>query len=347
MSLIAALSCPDEAPPDAVMYGAIGSEIQRINEAIVAGQKTVDDGELPAVEQPDDINEGGAGNDEDESTAKMEGNDDDMEVVEAQSRWWGFAGDLIRKFVELAPVPRSDTELRECMEGSIVYKTDIKDEKRFDLHIYNSKMDGECKTQPVLRMPVLRSNHLQRCIKASLLARTHGSTEEDVEIPEKSMFMFLDGYKHDNANVFNNGFTIGDRRLQKVRQAVYVTYDEASLKKRRQRNDTRAKMSVVEILTIVTKSDFALAARKRLLCDGSSNQQNHLGPVMTDDPKKEDLVWYLTVAEKREFLIGDTRKDGGGALVEGEKMTKDSACPGTVAFLYSSTLGNLYAYIAD
>ena len=344
MSLIAALSCPDEAPPDAVMYGAIGSEIQRINEAVVAAQQTVDDGELPAVEQPD---EGEDQNDEDESTAKIEGNDDDTEVVEAQSRWWGFAGDLVRKFVELAPAPRSDTELRACMEGTVVYKTGMKDEKRFNLHIYNAKMDGECKTQPVLRMPVLRSNHLQRCIKASLLVRTHGSTEEDVDVPEKSMFMFLDGYKHDNANVFNNSFNIGDRRLQKVRQAVYVTYDEASLKKRRQRNDTRAKMSVVEILTLVTKSDFALAPRKRLLCDGSSNQQNHLGPVMTDDSKNEDLVWHLTVAEKREFLIGETRKDSGGALAEGDKMPKDSACPGTVAFLYSSTLGNLYAYIAD
>ena len=187
-----------KGPPDAVMYGAIGAELQRIHEAIVAPQKSLDDEEMIEDRQtPQEPKE-------ELVSEEMKIEDDtDQTEGEARARWWGFANDLIRKFVEIVPVPRGDTELRTRMEHSTAFKTAQKHEKCFDLHIYNSKMDGECKTQPVLRMPVLRANHLHRCIKASLLARTPGSTEEDVEIPEKSIFMFLDGYRHDYANVFS------------------------------------------------------------------------------------------------------------------------------------------------
>ena len=130
----------------------------------------------------------------------------------------------------------------------------------------------------------------------------------------------------DNVNVFNNSFTIDDRCVQKLPQKVYVTYDEASLKKRRMRLDGRAKMSVVEIMTLMSKTEFTLAPRKRLLHEEASSQQNHLGPVVTVDPEGEDLEWHLSVAEKRQFLVGETRKDGGGALAGGEKLEKEPSC---------------------
>ena len=89
-------------------------------------------------------------------------------------------------------------------------------------------------------------------------------------------------------------------------------------------------MSVVDIMTLMSRAEFTLAPRKRLLLEEASNQQNHLGPVVTVDPKKEDLEWHLTVAEKRQFLLGETRKDSGGAWVEGDKMPKEPSCIFTV-----------------
>ena len=83
---------------------------------------------------------------------------------------------------------------------------------------------------------------------------------------------------------------------------------------------------MVETVTLITKSELSLAPRKRLLQEGSSNQMNHIGPLISVDPRNEGLEWHLTVAEKRQFLDGETRKDGGGPLVPGEKAIKDRVC---------------------
>lgn len=308
-----------KAPPDTIEYGALGAEIQRIHEAIAAPKPSLDEEELPVpiAYAVDDIENG-----EEQGREAMA---EDTDTEDAKTRWMIFSSDLVRKYVEYIPIPRTDAAFRTALEASTVFKTTLKHEKCHNLHLYNAKMDGECKTQPVLRLPLLRTSHMQRCIKSSLLARTPDSTPDDVEIPEASIFLFADGHKSDNAGIFANSFNIDDRRLVKSRSHIYVTYDEASLMKRRQRLDTRAKVNVVETVTLITKSELILAPRKRLLQEGSSNQMNHIGPLISVDPSQE-LEWHLTVAEKRQFLEGETRKDGGGPLVQGEKAAKDRVC---------------------
>jgi len=219
--------------------------------------------------------------------------------------------------------PRSDGELGEAIQNSMVFSTPLKHEKNKNLHLYNAKCDGECKTQPIARLPVLRSAFMSRCVKTTLIARSGGCAPEEAEIQDGSLYFFLDAFKPDNANVFVNTFAMDDRRLQKSSQKVFLTYDETSLLKRKSRIDTRGKVNVVEIMTIVALPDWSLAPRKRLVQEGSSNQMNHIGPLVTVDPKNQELDWHLTVAEKREFLVGDTRKDGGGPLNGGETAVKD------------------------
>ena len=55
---------------------------------------------------------------------------------------------------------------------------------------------------------------MTRTLKATLLARTPPESEGDttkVHITDQSMYLFMDGYKHDNTNVFANCFVLDDR----------------------------------------------------------------------------------------------------------------------------------------
>ena len=83
-------------------------------------------------------------------------------------------------------------------------------------------MDGECKTQPSLRYPILRQGYMARTVKAALLARTSPESEGDtttVHITDQSMYLFMDCYKHDNTNVVAKCFVLDDRRLPKSRES--------------------------------------------------------------------------------------------------------------------------------
>ena len=63
--------------------------------------------------------------------------------------------------------------LREMLRGSRAFSKSI---EGYRLTIYNAKMDGECKTQGAIRLPVLRSAYLTRLVHNSLKAR--GAAQE-------------------------------------------------------------------------------------------------------------------------------------------------------------------------
>ncbi len=85
---------------------------------------------------------------------------------------------------------------------------------------------------------------------------------------------------------------------------------------RRVRQKPSAKQDVVEFMTVVSKDELLLLPRRRLIIENSSNQMNHLGPMVTQDPTDTATEWHLTVQEKRQ-LLGDSRKDGGGPAPKG------------------------------
>ena len=61
-----------------------------------------------------------------------------------------------------------------------------------------------------------------------------------------------------------------------------------------------------------SKQELALRPRMRLLQQDSSNQMDHIGPLITTDPTDLDEEWNLPIFHKHT-LLGDTRREGGGA----------------------------------
>ena len=248
----------------------------------------------------------------------------DEERAEAKQRWLTFAEDIVTKNVELIPMQISDSVLRDMLRHTTPFTKARSEEHEFHLHIYNAKMDGECKTQPSIRMPVLRAQYMQRVIKSSLEARCKNFNEandpEDVDLGEDAMYLFLDAFKPDNAGIFEKCFASGDRRIPKSRALYYLTYDESSLLARRKRVGAQLAVKVVEIMTAVTKSELNLKKQMRLTLDDTSNLTNQIGPLVTASPDSE---WTMSIEEKRKFLHGDARKDAGGPLVAGQNQNAE------------------------
>ena len=95
--------------------------------------------------------------------------------VESRARWRHVAGEKVRKGVDLVALPRSDKLLYEALLGSRAFTRAI-DPATYRIFLYNAKTDGECKTQPKIRLPVLRAAYMHRVVHAALRAR---NTEND------------------------------------------------------------------------------------------------------------------------------------------------------------------------
>ncbi len=155
------------------------------------------------------------------------------------------------------------------------------------LHIYNAKTEGECKTQPHIRLPVNRQQYMAMVHAAALKARstewTSESGEDVVELTEGCLYFFLDAYKHENQTVWEKCFAMEDRKLKKSKSVVYITYEESSLLRRRQRHHPSVQCDVVEHMGIISAEPLSLLPRKRISVENSSNQMNHIGLVVTED----------------------------------------------------------------
>ena len=141
--------------------------------------------------------------------------------VESRARWRHVAGEKVRKGVDLVALPRSDKLLYEALLGSRAFTRAI-DPATYRIFLYNAKTDGECKSQPKIRLPVLRAAYMHRVVHAALRARntqTEGSEdgEPKAQLEDNDLFLFMDAFKHDNKNVFLGSFASADKSMKKVK----------------------------------------------------------------------------------------------------------------------------------
>ena len=107
-----------------------------------------------------------------------------------------------------------DKTLLEQLRSCRAFTRPVAEAGTFHLFLYNSKADGECKTQPTVRLPVLRSGYLARVSHASLRARSGGdvsSEDPEAKLAEDDLYLFMDAFKHDNKNAFINACTSADK----------------------------------------------------------------------------------------------------------------------------------------
>jgi len=239
----------------------------------------------------------------------------DDEVREAKNRWRDFSDKLCDKFVKFVTICNSDAKMVAELRDSPSFSTPELAKHENHLHLYNGKTEGECKTQPHLRYPVNRQAYMARALKWCMKLRCPDLTDGDddsLHLTGQNLYMFMDSFKHDNQIIYSNCFQSGERKMKKEKTNFYLTYEESSMLKRRMRHRESLKQDVVEQMSVVSLNELELKPRKRLLNDNSSNQMNHIGPLVTTDPTDPHKEWLMTIAEKR-ILLGDTRKDSGGA----------------------------------
>ena len=106
----------------------------------------------------------------------------------------------------------------------------------------------------------------------------------------------MDGMKHSNDHIFLNAFAHEDRKLEKERAIYYIMYDETSLGERRKRHGG-LQTDLVEHMHVVTPSPLKLPVAQRKLSATSTNQSNHIGPLVTDS--RPEHVWSVSFYEKK------------------------------------------------
>ncbi|CAE7245099.1 unnamed protein product, partial [Symbiodinium sp. CCMP2456] len=272
-------------PPDGLRYGTLGTATQTLQDCqqalAVSAAAAVEDAviiEEDAVDPPD-----------------VDGADEEMDPIdpekaEALARWRGMARDKVRQRVELLirPANSSADVMSKLLWQSTTYKMPIP-EGLHHLHVYDSKTEGQ----------------------------EEAEDEDSLSITPESIYMFLDAFKHENANVFEKAFNGGNKRMPRVKKILYVSYDEATMLRRTRTRQHDIELDVMEQAHVFTAKSLTLPLRKRLsIGENGCNRFNHLGPVKLEDPTDKTVEWVLPLCEKKEIL-GDTLRDAGGPTPPG------------------------------
>ncbi|CAK0873924.1 unnamed protein product [Prorocentrum cordatum] len=294
---------------DTFGHGQIGTDLQQVHDATsedASAAKSTDEGKDDKQEEAADKKD----------AEQVDESDDGMyvddEYDEAKARWWQHANQLVSTFVRTAaPGPNEAAVISAVKETPACKAVDAANSDRVVI-IYNSKQEGQCKTQPHIRMPVHRQHYMARRVQSLLKIMTDGDWGADpdlISIHPKAIYLFLDAFKNDNVEGFNKCFSTGDSRLQRATAKYFLTYEESSLKKRKSR-ENEAAFAVVELMTAISSEPLDLVPKACLTFPNSSNLNNHVGPLVTTDPRDPDER-TLSVMEKRQ-LLGDALVEGGG-----------------------------------
>ena len=165
-------------------------------------------------------------------------------------------------------------------------------------------------------LPPNRPAYMASSVGATLRARcpdwNPDAGDDTLSIAPGNLWFFFNAMKQENLNVWEKNFNLPDRKLDRSKKLLYISYEESTLlRRKRSRCHNTVEIDVMEQCGIIGESGWQLKPRKRLTMENSSNLFNHLGPVTLEDPTNEDVEWCLPIMEKREIL-GDTRKEAGG-----------------------------------
>lgn len=116
--------------------------------------------------------------------------------------WRDHADKIVRQFITLKEEGADMSAVAESLRSTVL-KTDS-DKITGDgqiLVLYDSKLSGEASSHPHLRPPPFRAQHLRKCFGGFF---AHADNED--ELPEKCVFLVLDGGRHGLDNQINQAF---------------------------------------------------------------------------------------------------------------------------------------------
>ena len=163
---------------------------------------------------------------------------------------------------------------------------------------------GEAVTNPHIRVCPLNQQYLKTFLASVVKSRD----KQQLTLHHRDLFIYFDSFLPGNLNKVLGSFqTPAGDALNKNSFGVFISYDEESLKQRRQyikANSTTFQQ--VELMTLVTAENFgdAMTKTNRKIYKGT-NFGNKIGDVLLESPK---LLWSMALkAWIEDFLEGGCR----------------------------------------
>ncbi|CAL1152377.1 unnamed protein product [Cladocopium goreaui] len=166
---------------------------------------------------------------------------------------------------------------------------------------------GEAVTNPHIRVCPLNQQYLKTFLASVVKSRD----KQQLTLHHRDLFIYFDSFLPGNLNKVLGSFqTPAGDALNKNSFGVFISYDEESLKQRRQyikANSTTFQQ--IELMTLATAENFgdAMTKTNRKIYKGT-NFGNKIGDVLLESPK---LLWSMALKDKIT-LFGKYRVSVGG-----------------------------------
>ena len=182
--------------------------------------------------------------------------------------------------------------------------------------LFDSKVTGQCSSNPHLRNPPLRGNgtHVQCLVK--LVVET-----TDSELHPSDLYFFFDGSKSGNHDKLSSGLTNSSGELlAKKRHVIRVVYEEGSCTEHLDKVRGFSTIEQMEGVVVVSFDVLQLHGKKRLHSSGT-NRGNIIGPLTWPS---DTTAWKLTKDTKKKLL-----GKNGVILVGGHMPIAEEQAPKT------------------
>ena len=198
------------------------------------------------------------------------------------------ARNLMSSNVQLFVFQSSETELAACFEKAAACHVRGSGSQWVGIQLDPAQW-GEAITNPHIRVCPLNQQYLKTFLAAVIKSRD----KQQLTLHNRDIFFYFDSFLGGNLGKVLGSFqTPAGDALTKNSFTVFVSYDEESLRQRRQyiKSNTTT-FQQVEQLTLVTAETFgdAMTKQNRKLYKGT-NFGNKIGDVILDSPK---TLWSM------------------------------------------------------
>lgn len=219
------------------------------------------------------------------------------DILELIATYEEKARNLFASNVTLSEIPNSETEFAKILQGSAAAAVRGSG-PAWTAVILDPAQWGEAITSPNIRTPPLNLVLLKQFMNAVIQNRD----KQSLQLQDRNMVVYFDCFTPGNTSkVLSSLQNSAGSQISKNVMNVYLSYDEDSLRNRRQyvkHNSTIFQQ--VEVMSIVTHDAFqdSMTYRARLYYKGS-NLGNKIGDVALDAPA---TLWSLQLkAERRQI----------------------------------------------
>ena len=206
------------------------------------------------------------------------------------------ARNLVNSNVHLAVFPGSETELMKLMEGAAAVQYRGSGSNWVGIVIDPAQW-GEAVTNPNIRVCPLNLPYLKSFLGAVLATRD----KQQLNLHSRDVYLYYDSGMAGNSSKVLASFQSGSgEALAKQTFTVYLSYDEESLRQRRQYVKSSTTMfNQVEQLHLVTAEALGdtMPHTNRVIYKGT-NHGNKIGDIMLDSPT---ALWSMKLQDIHLF----------------------------------------------